>query len=100
MKTCPVCKTQLFDDMEVCYGCMYTFGSKPELEQRATEQRMQEQQSQQVQMLQPPSPMAGWTVRLEMKNTADPTRSWSMELAPSQAQSQPMTANAPCAMAL
>ena len=25
MKTCPVCKTTLFDDMEVCYGCMHRF---------------------------------------------------------------------------
>lgn len=35
MKTCPICDTALFDDMEVCYGCMYSFGSKPELERKA-----------------------------------------------------------------
>ena len=35
MKTCPICNTTLFDDMEVCYGCMYSFGSKPELERKA-----------------------------------------------------------------
>lgn len=35
MKTCPICNTTLFDDMETCYGCMYTFGSKPELEAKA-----------------------------------------------------------------
>ncbi len=34
MKVCPVCKTALFEDMEVCYGCMYHFGSNPELEKR------------------------------------------------------------------
>ncbi len=34
MKVCPVCKTTLFEDMEVCYGCMYHFGSDPELEKR------------------------------------------------------------------
>lgn len=28
MKTCPVCKTMLFDDMEVCYGCMHKFGAE------------------------------------------------------------------------
>lgn len=83
MKTCPVCKTQLFDDMEVCYGCMYTFGSKPELEQRVAAQSAQEQQAKGVQPMSMPGPMAGWSVRLEMKNAADPTRSWSMELAPS-----------------
>lgn len=25
MKTCPICKATLFDDMEVCYGCMHRF---------------------------------------------------------------------------
>ena len=25
MKVCPVCKSTLFDDMDVCYGCMYRF---------------------------------------------------------------------------
>lgn len=25
MKTCPVCKARCFDDMEVCYGCLYRF---------------------------------------------------------------------------
>lgn len=84
MKTCPVCKTQLFDDMEVCYGCMYTFGSKPELEQRVAAQSVQEQQAKAVQTPQMTVPMAGWSVRLEMKNVADPARSWSMELAPTQ----------------
>ena len=29
MKTCPVCKTQVFADMEVCYGCMHRF-AEPE----------------------------------------------------------------------
>ncbi len=35
MKRCPVCKTTLFDDMETCYGCMYQFGSNPNLEAKA-----------------------------------------------------------------
>ena len=26
MKTCPVCKARCFDDMDICYGCMYRFG--------------------------------------------------------------------------
>ncbi len=38
MKRCPVCKTMLFDDMGTCYGCMYRFGSKPDLESRAQRQ--------------------------------------------------------------
>lgn len=25
MKQCPVCKSQCFDDMDVCYGCMHRF---------------------------------------------------------------------------
>ena len=35
IKKCPVCKTTLFDDMDTCYGCMYKFGSSPELEASA-----------------------------------------------------------------
>lgn len=36
MKVCPVCKTTLFEDMEVCYGCLYRFGSEPALEKAAS----------------------------------------------------------------
>ncbi len=25
MKTCPVCSAQLFDDIDTCFGCMYSF---------------------------------------------------------------------------
>ena len=28
MKQCPICKSQCFDDMEVCYGCMHRFNEK------------------------------------------------------------------------
>lgn len=35
LKTCPICKTHVFDDMSTCYNCMYSFGSNPDLEQRA-----------------------------------------------------------------
>ena len=34
LKTCPICKTHVFNDMNTCYNCMYSFGSNPELEQR------------------------------------------------------------------
>lgn len=98
MKICPVCKTSLFDDMEVCYGCMYAFGSKPDLEQRVAEQSAQEQQAKTAQPAPTAAPMAGWSIRLEMKNTADPARSWSMELAPTQPV--PGAASAPCVAAI
>ncbi len=35
-KICPICKSTVFADMDTCYGCMYRFGSKPELEQQHT----------------------------------------------------------------
>ena len=97
MKTCPVCKTSLFDDMEVCYGCMYAFGSKPELEQRAAQERARTEIPLQGAQQSPQSdaPMAGWSIRLEMRDTADPARSWSMELSPSSV----MTGAAVCAPA-
>lgn len=25
MKQCPVCNSAIFDDMDICYGCMYRF---------------------------------------------------------------------------
>ena len=27
MKTCPICQSQCFDDMEVCFGCMHRFAA-------------------------------------------------------------------------
>ena len=30
MKTCPVCKTQVFDDMQSCFGCMHRFDDDPD----------------------------------------------------------------------
>ena len=35
-KLCPVCNARVFSDMDTCYNCMYLFGSKPELGQRAS----------------------------------------------------------------
>lgn len=28
MKTCPICNAKTFDDMDVCYGCLYRFDEK------------------------------------------------------------------------
>lgn len=25
MKVCPVCKSRCFEDMDICYGCLYKF---------------------------------------------------------------------------
>lgn len=25
MKTCPICKAKVFEDMDVCYGCLHSF---------------------------------------------------------------------------
>lgn len=33
LKTCPVCRTNVFDDMDVCFNCMYRFGSNEKLEE-------------------------------------------------------------------
>lgn len=27
MKTCPICKSRCFEDMEVCFGCMHHFSA-------------------------------------------------------------------------
>ena len=33
LKLCPTCKTSVFEDMDICYGCMYRFGSDPAREE-------------------------------------------------------------------
>lgn len=30
MKTCPVCKANCFDDMEICFGCLHSFARDAE----------------------------------------------------------------------
>lgn len=44
LKTCPICKTHVFNDMGTCYNCMYTFGSNPELERRIDEKSVRHRQ--------------------------------------------------------
>lgn len=34
LKTCPICKTHVFEDMDTCYNCMYSFGSNPSIEKK------------------------------------------------------------------
>ena len=74
MKVCPVCKTTLFEDMEVCYGCLYRFGSEPALEKAASN-------------LEEAAPlregdMRRWAVRLEVRSLSDPDQVWAAELIP------------------
>lgn len=35
LKRCPVCKANVFSDMDICYNCMYRFGSNLEIERSA-----------------------------------------------------------------
>lgn len=35
VKKCPVCNSSVFEDMTVCFNCMYVFGSNPKVEERA-----------------------------------------------------------------
>lgn len=71
LKRCPTCKTLVFADMDVCYECMYRFGSDPERE-RAAQQMPSSSEA-------PPNPgrsgegvrevravmLSGWNVELE-----------------------------------
>lgn len=74
MKTCPVCHTTLFEDMEVCYGCLYRFGSEPALEKTMNEREEE---------LQPRGgDFRRWAVRLEVRSQSDPDQVWAAELIP------------------
>ncbi len=90
MKTCPVCKTMLFDDMEVCYGCMYRFGSKPHLEGRERRQGPEAEGAfAPVPRLSAlpfdgegfcPLDLKHLRVRVEFRDMRDPGRAWSVVL--------------------
>lgn len=76
MKRCPVCKTMVFDDMEICYGCMYHFGSDELLERKASELSDARREMASCDMRE-------WLIRLEVRNGSDPDQTWSVELVPS-----------------
>ena len=93
MKTCPVCKTMLFEDMEVCYGCMYRFGSKPHLEDRERRQVPVIEDAPVDATQLPALSFAGegsfpfdlryLRVRVEFCDARNPDRAWSVELSSS-----------------
>lgn len=111
MKTCPVCQATLFDDMDVCYGCMHEFGPGEPTQLPMASPREPNPASEAA----PPIPLAAqpveesvagrharpcdedsprerregvkpadfpWTVRFEMRSQHDPAESWAMELVP------------------
>ncbi|WP_165172007.1 hypothetical protein [Adlercreutzia sp. ZJ242] len=86
MKTCPVCKTTLFDDMDVCYGCMYRFGSNPQLERKAQLDGAGSGGDPKDPAKGPKAEGRGdlrtWSVRLEVRNRSDPGQTWAVELVP------------------
>lgn len=109
MKSCPVCETFVFDDMEVCYGCMHCFsgdlgssgalrGLLPEVvlveggdvEEGKTSDASPAEESGAGnlasvldQSVEPGcSPSRGWVLRVEMRDPCEPTRFWTMELTP------------------
>lgn len=122
MKTCPVCQATLFDDMNVCYGCMHEFTSKLEGREASKEMPPQAQEgvapTLQVPLLEPQPqarslaavaaqalPTSGegqvgapadapWTLRVEMRSGDEPRTAWSVELVPSSAREAAATAAA------
>lgn len=124
MKTCPVCKTQLFDDAGTCFGCMHRFPKEP---QAMTLGKLPEVPSCEVAWhcgraegeaaaegaREPPASfgeggarakkdtdddggvcMRGWVVRLELRSPEEPLRSWVIELGPGGKDSYEVTSSA------
>lgn len=87
MKTCPVCRTTLFEDMEVCYGCLYHFGSEPALEKTmgGLEGASRPQGGD----------LRRWMVRLEVRSLSDPGQVWAAELIPPYEDEDPSAASMP-----
>ena len=48
MKVCPTCKARAFDDADICYGCMYRFGSEPAREVQPQSEVMRAAEKPQV----------------------------------------------------
>ena len=116
MKTCPVCQATLFDDMDVCYGCMHEFTSKLEGREASKEMPPQAQEGvaptlrvplpePQAAVAAQASPTSGegqvgapadapWTLRVEMRSGDEPRTAWSVELVPSSAREAAATAAA------
>lgn len=108
MKECPVCKTFVFDDMGVCYGCMHRFsgdGAASLLQNLLPEITIEEageigenhgdDMSKEEGMAgaldsdgavdaggADSLPLERWILRVEMRDPREPNRSWVMELAP------------------
>lgn len=108
MKTCPTCKTTVFEDMEVCYACLHRFDAipasaaaeasfadlgNPALTERATASaQLPELDECFLDIEDAPLALPGseacvpafpeWVIRLEMRNEGHPQRVWSMELNP------------------
>lgn len=70
MKTCPVCKTAVFDDMDRCFGCMHRFelGLDP-VDALETERGVTVGDA----------PVESWVMRIELREP-EGNRSWSFEL--------------------
>lgn len=83
MKICPVCKSTLFDDMDVCYGCMHRFEGEDGLPEEARSVSLEggprrEGCSARRGGEEPP----GFLVRVEVRDYRDDRTMWSMELVP------------------
>ena len=62
MKTCPVCKAQCFDDMAICFGCMYHF---PEDTQKEESSQVIEQDQEDMAEQFPEEPPAAVISQVE-----------------------------------
>lgn len=76
MKVCPVCKSTLFDDMDVCYGCMYRFGGALDRSEGEEGALCAEKTSRAER------PSSDFLVKVEVRDRSDKRRVWSMELVP------------------
>lgn len=70
MKTCPVCKTAVFEDMDTCFGCMHRFGPDEETAMGVDAKRG---------AINDGAPSENWVLRVELRDLSD-VRSWAFEL--------------------
>ena len=70
MKTCPICNAQVFDDMDVCYGCMYRFDRETLQEKGELPHAKPEELDQGVRENQGKREACIWRTSFELENQA------------------------------
>lgn len=101
IKTCPVCQSQLFSDMDTCYNCMHHFESNV-IQPSVVYEPAQTVATAPPVAIQSPAPVGAevqpreeadsldWEIRLEVVDRHNPNRRWVYELSEDSMKKMPL----------